>query len=374
MITAPLATVAVGAGFWAQNLLRPAAADRDVLEALIAQPSQATATSQPRSLAGTLTPDAGSPPILPPSPSVVPTSAPGSPPASANTTGSNAASSNAAGSNAAGSNAAGSETAAAQMVGRLRSARIAAGSRSLQVPASGPEVALEIRVALLKLAARPRLSAEGPWQIRDRQGQLLAQGGASDTADLEGLMSSNAEVWMRSTSGNALQANGRPYTGLFRVLRAADGVQVINHLSLESYISSVVGGEMPSHWNMEALRAQAVAARSYAMAHMARPADQHWHLGDTTRWQNYEGLSSVSSRTREATASTSGVILSYQGGIVESLYAATQQIVDEAHGQLGASMSQTGAQDLAQQGLRFNEILGRYYQGASLARLQAGAG
>jgi peptidoglycan hydrolase-like amidase len=37
-------------------------------------------------------------------------------------------------------------------------------------------------------------------------------------------------------------------------------------------------------------------------------------------------------------------------------------------------MSQTGAQDLAQKGLRFNEILGRYYRGASLARLQAGAG
>jgi peptidoglycan hydrolase-like amidase len=242
------------------------------------------------------------------------------------------------------------------------------------VPANGPEVALEIRVALLKLSARPRLSAEGPWQIRDREGHLLAQGGASDTADLEGLMASNGEVWMRSTSGNALQADGRPYAGLFRVLRAADGFQVINHLSLESYISSVVGGEMPSSWNIEALRAQAVAARSYAMAHMARPADQHWHLGDTTRWQNYEGLSSVSSRTREATSTTSGVILSYQGGIVESLYAATQQIVDEAHGQLGASMSQTGAQDLAKQGLRFNEILGRYYQGASLARLQAGAG
>jgi peptidoglycan hydrolase-like amidase len=37
-------------------------------------------------------------------------------------------------------------------------------------------------------------------------------------------------------------------------------------------------------------------------------------------------------------------------------------------------MSQHGAQDLAQQGLRFNEILGRYYRGATLARLQTGAG
>lgn len=364
LITAPLATVAVAAGFWAQSLLKPGpiTADRDVLEALIAQPSRATATSQAGGLnsaastisAATATSAAAAAAAsLPPSlPAPVPS----------------------AGSTQSGTRAEASEAAATQMVGRLRSARIAKGSRSLQIPQAGPELALEIRVALLKLPARPRLSAEGPWQISDRAGHTLARGGAGEAPDLEGLMAANAEVWMRSTADAALVADGRAYGGLFRVLRAADGFQVVNHLSLESYISSVVGGEMPSAWNMEALKAQAVAARSYAMAHMARPADQHWHLGDTTRWQNYEGLNSVSSRTRQATSSTAGVILSYQGGIVESLYAATQQIVDEAHGHLGASMSQTGAQELAQQGLRFNEILGRYYQGASLARLQAGAG
>jgi SpoIID/LytB domain protein len=67
------------------------------------------------------------------------------------------------------------------------------------------------------------------------------------------------------------------------------------------------------------------------------------------------------------------VILSYQGGIVESLYAATAQIAREAHGHLGASMSQHGAQELAQQGMPYNAILGHFYRGASLARLTAGA-
>ncbi len=369
LFTAPIATVAVGTGFWAQTLLKPGPtqADRDVLEALIAQPSRATATSQARGFnsanSGASTADPSLPPSLP---------APA--PVAGRDSGITSAGITAASTTASGTQVGGSEATATQMVGRLRSARIAKGSRSLQVPQGGPEVALEIRVALLKLPARPRLSAEGAWQISDRAGHLLAQGGAGDAPDLESLMATNAEVWMRSSTNDALQADGRAYGGLFRILRAANGFQVVNHLSLESYISSVVGGEMPSSWNMEALKAQAVAARSYAMAHMARPADQHWHLGDTTRWQNYEGLSSVSGRTRQATSSTAGVILSYQGGIVESLYAATQQIVDEAHGHLGASMSQTGAQELAQQGLRFNEILGRYYQGASLARLQAGAG
>ena len=70
---------------------------------------------------------------------------------------------------------------------------------------------------------------------------------------------------------------------------------------------------------------------------------------------------------------TAGMVLSYQGAIVESLYAATRQISLDAQGHLGASMSQHGAQDLAKQGYRYNQILGHYYQGASLARLKAGA-
>jgi peptidoglycan hydrolase-like amidase len=227
-------------------------------------------------------------------------------------------------------------------------------------------------VALLKVSAQPSVGGEGGWRVLGRDGQLIRQGspGEVGAADLLGPL---AEVWIEPATGSSLQVDGRPYAGRLRVLRANNGIQVVNHLPLESYVSSVVGGEMPASWRLEALRAQAVAARSYAMAHMARPANDHWHLGDTTRWQNYEGLKTVSDPTVQATNSTAGVILSYQGGIVESLYAATQQIVDEAHSHLGASMSQTGAQELAQQGLRFNEILSHYYQGASLARLQVGA-
>jgi hypothetical protein len=256
----------------------------------------------------------------------------------------------------------------------LRARRLGSPARG-QNPGggNGSVLNLDIRVALLKLSRQPSIGGEGPWRVVSRDGQVLRQGQGGGDTSAEELLGSLAEVWIESLDGRPLRADGRAYDGRLRVLRATDGIQVVNHLPLESYVSSVVGGEMPSGWNREALRAQAVAARSYAMAHMARPASEHWHLGDTTRWQNYEGLSSVSAPTREATTSTAGVILSYQGGIVESLYAATQQIVDEAHGNLGASMSQTGAQELARQGLRFNDILSHYYQGASLARLQLGA-
>jgi peptidoglycan hydrolase-like amidase len=171
----------------------------------------------------------------------------------------------------------------------------------------------------------------------------------------------------------SVQVNGVAYAGRLFVVAEAGRPTLVNHLPLETYVASVVGSEMPSSWSMEALRAQAVAARSYALAHMARPANRHWHLGDNTRWQAYQGLKTSTTRTRQAVASTAGLILSYQGAIVESLYAATREITLEAHGQLGASMSQHGAQELAEQGRRYNEILGHYYQGASLARLRSGA-
>ena len=126
---------------------------------------------------------------------------------------------------------------------------------------------------------------------------------------------------------------------------------------------------MPSQWHLEALKAQAIAARSYALAHLARPATTAYHLEDTTRWQVFAGEKSTTQASRSATRQTRGMILSYSGDIVESLYASNAQVSAEAHGHLGASMSQTGAQQLASQGLPFNAILGKYFAGALLARL-----
>jgi len=320
LLSAPFAAAAVGAGFGAQTLLQPVQPQRDLLEALIAQPGMVEHSA-----------------AVPP-PTHRSAESPSLPSA-------------------------------------LRAERAAQNGHgfALAEPGTGPTVPLEIRVALFKLSNRPVLSASGPWRLFDRDGQVLASGAGGDSVLYSPWLDQHSELWLETLPGQQLIADGRPYEGRLRLLRANGGLQVVNHLPLENYISSVVGGEMPSFWNPEALRAQAVAARSYALAHMARPASSHWHLGDTPRWQNYEGLSSVTGSTRRATASTSGIILSYQGGIVESLYAATQQIVDEAHSHLGASMSQNGAQQLASRGLRYNEILGQYYRGASLARLQSGA-
>jgi hypothetical protein len=247
-------------------------------------------------------------------------------------------------------------------------------SFALAEPARGQPLNLEIRVALAREAASVSLSATGPWWLRRRDGSVIRQGAAGEPLPISAASALPAEVWMETTAAHAVTLNGAAYAGRLRLLQQGGGLLVVNHLPLETYVASVVGAEMPSSWDLEALKAQAVAARSYALAHMARPASQHWHLGDTTRWQAYRGLASSTSRTRQAAADTTGLILSYQGGIVESLYAATSEISLAAHGHLGASMSQHGAQALASRGQRYNAILGQYYRGASLARLRQGSG
>lgn len=242
---------------------------------------------------------------------------------------------------------------------------------ALAVPAAAPALQLSIRVHLGE-APQPELSSDGAWRLVDQRGALLAHGSGGEAIPLSALAAGSRQLWLEPQSQAPLRYQGRSYAGRLALVPSGTGWMVINHLDLEDYLASVVGAEMPSSWSFEALKAQAVAARSYALAHLARPASQHWNLGNTTRWQAYGGLGTSSERSQRATRETAGLILSYKGGIVESLYAANAQISWEAHRELGASMSQEGAQKLAGRGWLFNQILAHYYPGASLARLQGG--
>ena len=124
---------------------------------------------------------------------------------------------------------------------------------------------------------------------------------------------------------------------------------------------------MSARRSLEALKAQAVAARSYAIVHTVRHQRRAYDLDDTQRYQAYKGVVTEASSTHQAVHNTSGEFISYGGGIVESLYAANQDIVDDAHS--GYGMSQMGALDLAEQGYQYYEILSAYYPDTSVGRI-----
>ncbi len=175
-------------------------------------------------------------------------------------------------------------------------------------------------------------------------------------------------VWISPSKGGAVYVGNRWYRGKLLLLSQENKLLAVNYIDLEHYLSSVVGSEMHPSAPEEALKAQAVAARSYALVHLVRPASTWYNLGNTERWQVYKGMNSEYNTTQKAVKATAGQIISYKGGIVESLYASTDEIVAQAHG--GVGMSQTGAYKLAAQGYDYRQIIGYYYPGAVTARLE----
>lgn len=246
----------------------------------------------------------------------------------------------------------------------------------LVVPANYTPPALEIRVAIKRDVASVLIGVNGPAVITDRQGR-----GLKTIATNEGLpvipganglkmgdLSLPEVIFVQPTSADGLvYVDDSWYRGKVLLVAQGDRLLVVNHVNLEAYLYSVVGSEMHSTAPMHALKAQAIAARSYALVHIIRPANAWFHLGNSQRWQVYKGIRSEYQSTHQAVNATAGQILSYKGGVVESLYAATDEIVAWAHG--GRGMSQTGAYKLAEKGLDYQQILGNYYPGVGLARL-----
>ena len=178
------------------------------------------------------------------------------------------------------------------------------GSRVVpKVPPGSDHVPLEIRVGLVSqspiTAFRP-----GPNVLcRNQQGSVIP------AQQLVNRLAASTQHEIHC-SGEPVQINQQHYRGDVSLLKSQGDWLPVVSLDLETYVASVVGAEMPSSWLGEALKAQAVAARSYAMAHLARPATTAYHLGDTTRWPVFAGEQSTTPASRSATRETRGIILS----------------------------------------------------------------
>lgn len=106
--------------------------------------------------------------------------------------------------------------------------------------------------------------------------------------------------------------DGAAFRGYLRLIATADGLSfdAVNHLPIESYLLGVVGAEMHSWWQPEALKAQAVVARTYALAIKYRfGAGRPWDMTRTQANQVYEGIAAENARVRRAVLETTGQAL-----------------------------------------------------------------
>jgi stage II sporulation protein D len=113
----------------------------------------------------------------------------------------------------------------------------------------------------------------------------------------------------------------RAYHGLLVLRRTGRRLSVVNSLPLDEYVRGVVAGEMPHRWSLAALEAQAVAARSYALATL-KPG-RHFDLFSDTRSQVYGGIAYETPRSDLAVRRTAGKVLTWNGHVAKTYYFST---------------------------------------------------
>ncbi len=129
------------------------------------------------------------------------------------------------------------------------------------------------------------------------------------------------EPKMKDTTDGIMTLNGRTYRGGAGFKRYPDSdLTVINFIPLESYLYGVLPKEMSGSWPLEALKAQAVAARTYTFVKMGKHDNYGFDLCDTTHCQVYGGRGVESPRTNQAVDETAGLLLKYNNALVQAYY------------------------------------------------------
>ena len=198
----------------------------------------------------------------------------------------------------------------------------------------GPAPVSTVRVLLVQ-SRKLTIGSETPWTVTDSAGTKLALDPATMKLGPKLAMPQQQMTPpLVFTGTQPLLVNGKQYRG--KIVISTDGKQleIVDSLALEAYLKGVVASEMPSKWPAEALEAQAVAARSYALANLAKQRD--FDLYADTRSQVYGGVAAESPSASDAIAATKGKVVLWHGTVADTLFFSTSggrtQSMQEATG------------------------------------------
>jgi stage II sporulation protein D len=186
----------------------------------------------------------------------------------------------------------------------------------------GPAPISTVRV-LLAQKKKVTLDSADAWTITDSAGTKVPLDPAELSLGPKLAVSDHPELQppYTFTGKQPLAVDGKEYRG--RLLVSTDGkkLEVVDVLALENYLKGVVPAEMPSAWPTEALKAQAVAARSYALANLHKGQD--FDLYSDTRDQVYGGVAAESPSASAALAATKGQVVLWNGKVADTLFFST---------------------------------------------------
>ena len=130
-------------------------------------------------------------------------------------------------------------------------------------------------------------------------------------------LKNNVKFVVKSSDGRGIWVGQKRYSGILNLLVLDSEILVINILGIEKYLSSVVGSEMPAKWPLEALKAQAIASRTYALK---QKGNQIYDIDSTQKNQVYNGLESRTYKTIRAVRSTRSLVLTYKNKLINALF------------------------------------------------------
>lgn len=187
--------------------------------------------------------------------------------------------------------------------------------------------ALDLRVAVEKNVGQVTVGSSTAARVRDRSGNVLgnltamnafvarSNGGGVSLDRWQG-----QQLWLEPSDRGYVYIGDRWYRGRLLLVPGRYGLTVVNYIDLEAYIYSVLGAEMSPTWPGEALKAQAVAARSYVLYQRERYGNSTYDVGDDTFWQVYRGMGEESTTTHSAANATRGQVLSHNGTVIEAVF------------------------------------------------------
>ncbi|MBQ9388856.1 MAG: SpoIID/LytB domain-containing protein [Synergistaceae bacterium] len=154
-------------------------------------------------------------------------------------------------------------------------------------------------------------TTQGMMAMTDAEGRLANIGETAEISASNGyvtIMGNQFPMPVRITSSGFLQFKGRTYRGTFLITQRAG---LLNVIDVEEYLCGVLPAEVGANWHSEALRTQAICARTYVLKQSMNRADKGYDVVDTDADQVYKGAGAETPKTNQAVASTIGEVLTY---------------------------------------------------------------
>lgn len=191
-----------------------------------------------------------------------------------------------------------------------------------------PSPGLNVRDGVGGRFTVPTGSKYRSWRIkREGAGYRLTYRTADgrNVTQRTGLSRGTWSFYSPSRSVRVLLPSGavRTYRGSMALIRWGNAGRTINRVLVEDYVRGVVPAEMPTSWPADAVRAQAVAARSYAVRLRTNRRYASYDLCDTTACQVYRGSSNETARGDAAVRATKGTIVTYRGAVALTQFASS---------------------------------------------------